>query len=89
MSFFHKKMSQNLWPTIMPFGPVTLIFYWPKNFFSGQTKAGLISGTDFLAIICHISELFPTFFFDWVWSFWKIKKIVNYSSGYGGDHEKY
>jgi hypothetical protein len=21
MSFFHKKMSQNLWATIMPFGP--------------------------------------------------------------------
>ncbi len=31
MSFFHKKMSQNLWATIMPFGPVTLIFYWPKK----------------------------------------------------------
>ena len=28
MGFFHKKMSQNLWATIMPFGPVTLIFYW-------------------------------------------------------------
>jgi hypothetical protein len=26
MSFFHKKMSQNIWATIMPFGPVTLIF---------------------------------------------------------------
>ena len=31
MSFFHKKMSQNFWATIMPFGPVTLIFYWPKK----------------------------------------------------------
>ena len=30
MSFFHKKMSQNVWATIMPFGPVTLIFYWPS-----------------------------------------------------------
>ena len=40
MSFFHKKMSQNVWATIMPFGPVTLIFYWPKIFFSGQPKAG-------------------------------------------------
>ena len=28
-------MSQNVWATIMPFGPVTLIFYWPQNFFSG------------------------------------------------------
>ena len=46
MSFFHKKMSQNLWATIMPFGPVTLIFYWPKQYFSGQPKAGLISGTE-------------------------------------------
>ena len=33
MSFFDKKkMSQNAW-AIMPFGPVTLIFYWPKFFF--------------------------------------------------------
>ena len=31
--FFIKKMSQNVWVTIMPFGPVTLIFYWPKIFF--------------------------------------------------------
>ena len=23
MSFFHKKISQNVWATIMPFGPVT------------------------------------------------------------------
>ena len=35
MSFFHKKMSQNLWATNMPFAPVTLIFYRPKFFFSG------------------------------------------------------
>ena len=40
MSFFHKKMSQNVWAIIMPFGPVTIIFYWPKKFFSGQPKAG-------------------------------------------------
>ena len=34
MSFFDKKkMSQNAWAIIMPFGPVTLIFYWPKFFF--------------------------------------------------------
>ena len=33
MSFFHKKMSQNVWATIMPFGPVTLIFYCPKKKF--------------------------------------------------------
>ena len=37
-------MSQIVWATIMPFGPVTLIFYWPKQIFSGQPKA-LISGT--------------------------------------------
>jgi hypothetical protein len=24
--FFHKKMSQNFWATIIPFGPVTLIY---------------------------------------------------------------
>ena len=40
MSFFHKKikkMSQNLWATIMPFGPVT-------NISLAQIK--IISGTD-------------------------------------------
>ena len=31
MSFFHKKMSQYFWATIMSFGTVTLIFYWPKK----------------------------------------------------------
>ena len=40
MGFFHKKMSQNLWATIMPFGPVTLIFYWLQKKFLGQPKAG-------------------------------------------------
>ena len=39
MSFFQKKMSQNVWATIMPFGPVTLIFYWPKKKFPGRPKA--------------------------------------------------
>ena len=35
MSFFHKKMSHNVWATIMPFGPVTN-FYWSKKKISGQ-----------------------------------------------------
>jgi hypothetical protein len=35
---FHKKMSQNLWATIMLFGPVNLIFYWPKFFSFGPAK---------------------------------------------------
>jgi len=34
MSFFHKKMSQNLWATIMPFGRVTLA----GNFFFGPAS---------------------------------------------------
>jgi hypothetical protein len=33
MSFFHKKMSQNLWATIMPFGPVTNILLAQKKLF--------------------------------------------------------
>jgi hypothetical protein len=33
------RRGQNDWATILPFGPVTLIFYWPKQFFSGQPKA--------------------------------------------------
>jgi len=37
--FFSKKMSQNDWATILPFGPVTLIFYWPQKKISGQPKA--------------------------------------------------
>ena len=36
-------MSQNVWATIMPFEPVTLIFYWPKK----------ISGT---AVVLSTSE---------------------------------
>ena len=32
-------MSQNDWATILPFGPVTLIFYWPKKIISHQPKA--------------------------------------------------
>ena len=38
-------MSPNVWATIMPFGPVTLIFYWPQKNFSDQPKLPLISGT--------------------------------------------
>jgi hypothetical protein len=38
-------MSQNLWATIMPFGPVTNILLAQKKI-SGQPKAGLISGTE-------------------------------------------
>ena len=34
-------MSQNVWTTIMPFGPVTLIFNWPKKKFSGTDVAPL------------------------------------------------
>jgi hypothetical protein len=33
MSFFHKKMSQNVWATIMPFGPVTNFLLAQKKFF--------------------------------------------------------
>ena len=43
MSFFHKKMSQNFWAAIMPFEPVTLIFYWPKK--KIRANLSLISGT--------------------------------------------
>ena len=38
MSFFQKKMSQNDWATILPFGPVTNFVLAPI-FFSGQPKA--------------------------------------------------
>ena len=40
MSFFHKKkMSQNVWATIKPFGPVTNFLLAQKNIF-GAAKAG-------------------------------------------------
>ena len=41
-------MSQNVCATIMPFGPVTLIFYWPKKTISGQQRLALISGTGYV-----------------------------------------
>ena len=38
MSFFHKKNSQNVWATIMPFGPVTNFLLAQKKIF-GPAKA--------------------------------------------------
>ena len=52
--FFIKKMSQNLWATIMPFGPVTLIFYWPKKKNQASLWLSLISGTE---SVCNIRKL--------------------------------
>ena len=56
MSFFKKKMSQNDWATIMPFGPVTLIFYWPKQIFSGQPKEGWPSFQALHYVIKFVSD---------------------------------
>ena len=39
-------MSQNVWATIMPFAPVTLIFYWPKFFFFSGTATGEVKQLD-------------------------------------------
>jgi hypothetical protein len=44
-------MSQNVWATIMPFGPVTLIFYWPKKKNSGQQMLALIKKGSILSPI--------------------------------------
>ncbi len=52
MSFFPQKMSQNDWATIMPFGPVTLICYWPKKKNWVSQRLALISGT-----VCVINIL--------------------------------
>ena len=46
--FFINKMSQNVWATIMPFGPMTLIFYWPKKKCSAQALLQPTFLTDFL-----------------------------------------
>jgi hypothetical protein len=43
MSFFHKKMSQNLWATIMPFGPVTNLLL-AQNFFLGWPSFQALPG---------------------------------------------
>jgi hypothetical protein len=59
MSFFPKKMSQNDWATIMPFGPVILIFYWPKKkFFRASQRLALISGTVVYKIIQLVGSNF-------------------------------
>ena len=61
MSFFQNKMSQNDWATILPFGPVTLIFYWPKKKNSGQPKASphfrhwYVNTTDLIVIEHYIA----------------------------------
>ena len=47
-------MSQNVWATIMPFGPVTLIFYWPKKFFSGTVTSTL---TNYTIDAVHMKEM--------------------------------
>jgi hypothetical protein len=43
MSFFHKKMSQNLWATIMPFGPVTNLLL-AQNVFLGWPSFQALPG---------------------------------------------
>ena len=48
-----KKMSQNDWATIPPFGPVTLIFTGPNNFFRASQRLALISGTVFTQLTRH------------------------------------
>ena len=59
-------MSQNDWATIMPFGPVTLIFYWPQIFFSGQPMASPHfrhwSGHVHVCLVCRFC-LFLRFFY--------------------------
>jgi hypothetical protein len=47
-------MSQNLWATIMPFGPMTLTFYWTKKKIS--VWLALISGTG-TALLLYIVRL--------------------------------
>ena len=39
-------MSQNVWATIVPFGPVTIIFYWPKKKIRASQRLDLISFTE-------------------------------------------
>ena len=65
--FFMKKMSQNVWATIMPFGPVTLIFCWAKIFFSGQRTLALISGTVY--ILWRVNYLKVSLYLGVIWYF--------------------
>jgi hypothetical protein len=51
--FLHKKMSQNLWATIMPFGPVTNILLAQTNIFGWLA---LILGTE-KPIIYFLNEI--------------------------------
>jgi hypothetical protein len=43
--YFIKKMSQNVWAIIMPFGPVTKFFTGPKKKFRASLRLAIISGT--------------------------------------------
>ena len=46
MSFFQKKMSQNDWATILPFGPVTNFLLPQKKKFRASQRLALISSTE-------------------------------------------
>ena len=48
--------NKNVWATIMPFGPVTLIFYWPKK--------NLFGWPSFQALIYHIVTLAENCMFE-------------------------
>ena len=76
MSFFHKKkkMSQNVWATIMPIGPVTLILYWPKRFFSA-----VISVTD-------LSSSFNYKLFSVIFSCNNVAPVTNLCLGRVSEH---
>jgi hypothetical protein len=53
-------MSQNVWATIMPFGPVTNFLLAPKKKFRASQRLVLISGTvHVLNRVFHHQKYFP------------------------------
>ena len=50
-------MSQNVWATIMPFGPVTNFLLAPKKLFRASLRLALISATVYMYKKTHISDL--------------------------------
>ena len=50
-------MSQNVWATIMPFGPVSNFLLTQKNFFWASLSLALILGTDDYDWYNHVPPL--------------------------------
>ena len=71
-------MSQNVWATIIPFGLVTLIFYWPKYFFQASeascAKHSLVGSSIASGMAAAITTGHPT-------SNWRDEAVIQARGG--------